>query len=149
MYAFGIILLELLTGRRAIDESASGEKVHLGIWLQDVHEVISAIDQGIDHSEEKVHQTVISVSDFALKCIDFDMDKRPEMLDALSVLGKVFDELDTPAHESTTETNEGSTTETFYDCRVSDAIVEIVEEWEPKEVGTSRVITKNTQSSSM
>ncbi|KAK1432977.1 hypothetical protein QVD17_09880 [Tagetes erecta] len=135
VYAFGIILLELLTGRRAIDESVSRHKIHLGLWLQDPQEVIP-VDTKIDQSDEKVRQSVIAVSDLAVQCINLDLDNRPEMQDVVHVLSKILDTLETAPHGDQSTT--ASTTDFFYDCPASD---EITEEWEPEEAGTSRLIT--------
>ncbi|KAK1432975.1 hypothetical protein QVD17_09878 [Tagetes erecta] len=113
----------------AIEESVSRHKVHLGLWLQVAQEVIP-VDIKIDQSDEKVHQTVIAVSDLAVKCINLDMDKRPEMQDVVNGLSKILDTLDTAPHGDQSTT--ARTTEFFYDCPTSD---EIIEEWELEEAG--------------
>ncbi|CAK9204830.1 unnamed protein product, partial [Sphagnum troendelagicum] len=86
VYSFGILLLEIISGRKAILQNATSN-VYLVEWAWSLHKtnmLISLVDQ-------KLHNTIVEseiqrVINVALLCVQVETTKRPIMSEVLSML---------------------------------------------------------------
>jgi serine/threonine protein kinase len=90
VYAFGVVLLELLTGRRAIDLSQQGtQEQNLIVGIHQVVGDRKRLRRVVDRDMAKGSYTVESVSMFAglaARCVCFDGAARPSMPDCVKEL---------------------------------------------------------------
>ncbi|XP_024373025.1 receptor-like serine/threonine-protein kinase At1g78530 isoform X1 [Physcomitrium patens] len=93
-YSYGVILLELLSGRRAVDESLANEYANLAGWVRELHIAGKAkeiVDQNLRDTVPSVDLDL--VLEVACHCVSLDPEERPhmskvvEMLELLSVSG--------------------------------------------------------------
>ncbi|KAL3527430.1 hypothetical protein ACH5RR_012086 [Cinchona calisaya] len=103
VFSFGVILMELITGRKALDESQTEESVHLVTWFRRVHlnkdMFRKAIDPTIDLNEETL-ASINTVAELAGHCCAREPYQRPEMGHAVNVLSSLV-ELWRPSGQST------------------------------------------------
>ncbi|GKC88379.1 receptor protein kinase TMK1-like protein [Tanacetum coccineum] len=94
VFSFGVILMELITGRRALDETQQEDSVHLVPWFRRMHinkeTFRKAIDQTIDvdHDEEAL-ASVSTVAELAGHCCAREPHQRPDMSHAVNVLSSL------------------------------------------------------------
>ncbi|OIV94132.1 hypothetical protein TanjilG_31557 [Lupinus angustifolius] len=95
VYSFGVILMEMITGRRALDESRSEENFHLVTWFcrmllnKDSFRMI--IDPTIDIDDEETLASISTVADLAGHCCSREPYQRPDMSHAVSVLSPLVE----------------------------------------------------------
>jgi serine/threonine protein kinase len=86
VYSFGVLLLEIISGRKAILESAT-DKVYLVKWAWLLHKenmLMNLVDQKINDTLVEIEvQRVINV---ALLCVQIESTKRPSMSQVLAML---------------------------------------------------------------
>ncbi|CAN6445530.1 unnamed protein product [Victoria cruziana] len=86
VYSFGVLLLELLTGKRPTDETFIEEGTKLVTWVKAVRETKReeyAMDDGLACSPmEEVKQAF----DIALRCLEPDPSQRPAMSEVVKLL---------------------------------------------------------------
>ncbi|XP_077241159.1 receptor protein kinase TMK1-like [Tasmannia lanceolata] len=94
VFSFGVILMELVTGRRALDESQPEESVHLVTWFRRMQinkeTFQKAIDPTMDITEETLN-SINKVSELAGHCCGREPHQRPEMGHAVNVLSSLVD----------------------------------------------------------
>uniref|UniRef100_A0ACD5ZZU1 Uncharacterized protein n=1 Tax=Avena sativa TaxID=4498 RepID=A0ACD5ZZU1_AVESA len=94
VFSFGVILMELVTGRRALDETQPEDSMHLVTWFrrmqlnQDTFR--KAIDMTIDLDEE-TFASVSTVAQLAGHCCAREPQQRPDMGHAVNVLSTLSD----------------------------------------------------------
>ncbi|KAK1423628.1 hypothetical protein QVD17_18934 [Tagetes erecta] len=92
VFSFGVILMELITGRRALDESQQEESVHLVQWFRRKHvnkdTFRKAIDPSLDLDEEAL-SSVSTVAELAGHCCASEPHQRPDMGHAVNVLSSL------------------------------------------------------------
>ncbi|KAK9074906.1 hypothetical protein SSX86_003225 [Deinandra increscens subsp. villosa] len=92
VFSFGVILMELITGRRALDETQPEESVHLVPWFRRMHinkdTFRKAIDPTLDLDEEAL-ASVSTVSELAGHCCAREPHQRPDMNHAVNVLSSL------------------------------------------------------------
>uniref|UniRef100_J3MX22 non-specific serine/threonine protein kinase n=1 Tax=Oryza brachyantha TaxID=4533 RepID=J3MX22_ORYBR len=89
VYAFGVVLLELLTGRRAIDLSQGPQEQNLIVRMQQVAGDRKRLRKVVDREMAKGSYTAESVSMFAglaARCVCFESAGRPSMADCVKEL---------------------------------------------------------------
>lgn len=91
VFSFGVVLMELITGRRALDETQAEENVHLVTWFQRMMHVNkdnlrSAVDPTIDAGDDDTYKTICTVAELAGYCTSREPSSRPDMSYAVSVL---------------------------------------------------------------
>lgn len=103
VFSFGVILMELITGRKALDESQPEESMHLVTWFRRMHlnkdTFRKAIDPAIDLNEE-ILASISTVAELAGHCCAREPYQRPDMGHAVNVLSSLV-ELWKPSESST------------------------------------------------
>lgn len=92
VFSFGVILMELITGRKALDESQPEESVHLVTWFRRMQlnkdTFRKAIDPTIDLDEETL-ASITTVAELAGHCCAREPYQRPDMGHAVNVLSSL------------------------------------------------------------
>lgn len=93
VYSFGVILMEIITGRRALDESQHEEEsVHLVPWFRRMHinkdTFRKAIDPTIDLDDEAL-AGISTIAELAGHCCAREPHQRPDMSHAVNVLSSL------------------------------------------------------------
>ncbi|KAK4264047.1 hypothetical protein QN277_029388 [Acacia crassicarpa] len=91
VYSFGVILMELITGRRVLDDSLPEEDFHLVTWfrrrMQNNDESLrKVIDASIDADDEETMSSIWTVSALAGHCCANEPHQRPDMGHVVNVL---------------------------------------------------------------
>ncbi|KAM5558113.1 receptor protein kinase TMK1 [Rosa sericea] len=102
VFSFGVILMELITGRKALDESQPEESMHLVTWFRRIFinkdSFRKAIDPTIDLDEGTL-ASVSTVAELAGHCSAREPYQRPDMSHAVNVLSSLV-ELWKPSDQS-------------------------------------------------
>ena len=92
VFSFGVVLMELITGRKALDESQPEESVHLVTWFRRIQlnkeSFFKYIDPTIDLDEETMASVAI-VGELAGHCCAREPNQRPDMGHAVNVLSSM------------------------------------------------------------
>lgn len=95
VFAFGVVLMEMITGRKSLDESLPEEKSHLVTWFRRVllnqEKVRDALDPTLNPDEE-TFESICKVAELAGHCTAREPYQRPDMSHAVSVLSHLLDE---------------------------------------------------------
>ena len=99
--------MEIITGRKALDENMPDEKCHLVTWFRRVlinkENIGKAIDQTLDPDEE-TYESICKVAELAGHCTAREPFQRPDMGHAVNVLGPLVEQW----KPSSNEDEEGS-----------------------------------------
>ncbi|XWS22951.1 hypothetical protein CRYUN_Cryun29cG0079800 [Craigia yunnanensis] len=92
VFSFGVILMELITGRKALDETQPEESVHLVTWFRRMYvnkdTFRKAIDETIQLDEETL-ASISTVSELAGHCCAREPYQRPDMSHVVNVLSSL------------------------------------------------------------
>ncbi|GAB4844053.1 Receptor-like kinase tmk4 [Ancistrocladus abbreviatus] len=95
VYAFGVILMELITGRKALDETMPEERSHLVTWFRRIlinkDNIRKAIDDVLDPDQE-TYESICKVAELAGHCTAREPHQRPDMGHAVNVLGPLVEQ---------------------------------------------------------
>ncbi|XP_074284725.1 receptor protein kinase TMK1-like [Silene latifolia] len=95
IFSFGVILMELITGRKALDETQPEESMHLVTWFKRMHlnkeTFRKAIDPTIDLDEETL-ASVSTVAELAGHCCAREPYQRPDMGHIVNVLSSLVEQ---------------------------------------------------------
>lgn len=92
MFSFGVILMELISGRRALDETQPEESMHLVSWFRRMHMNKETFRKAIDETIQLDEETLASVStvtELAGHCCAREPYQRPDMSHAVNVLSSL------------------------------------------------------------
>lgn len=88
IYSFGVVLLELLSGRRALDEDRCSAEETLVDWakpfLRDKRKILRIMDTRLEGQYLKKGAQAIAA--LALQCLHIDPKNRPNMPEVLATL---------------------------------------------------------------
>ncbi|BAD45065.1 putative receptor serine/threonine kinase PR5K [Oryza sativa Japonica Group] len=88
VYSFGIVVMEIISGRKNVDTSRSEQSIHLITLLQEKvksDQLVDLIDK--DNNDMQVHeQEVIEMMKFAMWCLQIDCKRRPQMSEVVKAL---------------------------------------------------------------
>ncbi|CAN6580230.1 unnamed protein product [Malus baccata var. baccata] len=108
VYAFGVVLMELISGRKAVDNTMPDEPSHLVSWFRRVlvnkEDIPKAIDQTLDPDEETM-ESIYKVAELTGHCTAHEPYQRPDMGHAVNTLGPLVEHWKPTTHE---EKNSGS-----------------------------------------
>ncbi|MCO5600140.1 hypothetical protein L7F22_054248, partial [Adiantum nelumboides] len=89
VFSFGVVLMELITGRRALDETQPEDSVHLAAWFRRMSagsdDFLNAIDPVLEVTEETL-KSIKAVAELAGHCTAREAWNRPDMGHAVNVL---------------------------------------------------------------
>ncbi|KAK7247042.1 hypothetical protein RIF29_41918 [Crotalaria pallida] len=143
VYAFGVVLMELITGRKALDDNMPDERAHLVSWFRRVlinkENIPKAIDQILNPDEETM-ESIYKVAELAGHCTAREPYQRPDMGHAVNVLVPLVEQWKPTSHEE----------EDGYGIDLHTSLPQAVQRWQANE-GTSTVFNdmslSQTQSS--
>ncbi|KAG5531020.1 hypothetical protein RHGRI_025841 [Rhododendron griersonianum] len=102
LYAFGVVLMEIVTGRKALDETVPDERSHLVTWFRRVlinkESIRKAIDQTLEPDDE-TFDSICKVAELAGHCTAREPFQRPDMGHAVNVLGPLVEQWKPSSHE--------------------------------------------------
>ncbi|KAG6741071.1 hypothetical protein POTOM_056555 [Populus tomentosa] len=102
VYAFGVILMEIMTGRKALDDTVPDERAHLVTWFRRVlvnkDNLPKAIDQTLNPDEE-TFVSIFKVAELAGHCTAREPHQRPDMGHAVNILGPLVEQWKPTNHE--------------------------------------------------
>ena len=94
VFSFGVILMELITGRKALDERQPEESLHLVTWFRRMYlnkdTFRKAIDPSIDLNEETL-ASISTVAELAGHCCAREPYQRPDMGHTVNVLSSLVE----------------------------------------------------------
>ncbi|KAF7034816.1 hypothetical protein CFC21_045782 [Triticum aestivum] len=88
IYSFGVVVMEIISGRKNLDTSRSEESIHLITLLEEKVKSDRLVDL-IDNSSNDMQahkQDVIQMMMLAMWCLQIDCKKRPKMSEVVKVL---------------------------------------------------------------
>ncbi|KAJ9540950.1 hypothetical protein OSB04_027456 [Centaurea solstitialis] len=140
VFSFGVILMELITGRKALDESQPEETMHLVTWFRRIHlnkdTFRKSIDQTLDVTEENL-ASISKAAELAGHCCAREPYQRPDMSHAVNVLSSLV-EMWRPSNESS---------EDIYGIDLDLSLPQALKKWQAFE-GGSQSHTMDASSSS-
>ncbi|KAL3517847.1 hypothetical protein ACH5RR_020436 [Cinchona calisaya] len=95
VFAFGVILMELITGQRALDDAQPEERAHLVTWFRRVIINKDNIRCSLDPSlkpDEETFKSICKVAELAAHCTTRDPHQRPIMGHAVNVLSPLVEQ---------------------------------------------------------
>lgn len=95
VFSFGVVLMELITGRKALDETQPEESMHLVTWfrrmLMSREGFRKAIDPVLDVTDD-TFQNICTVAELAGHCTSREPFQRPDMGHAVNVLSPLVEQ---------------------------------------------------------
>ncbi|GJM96406.1 hypothetical protein PR202_ga13237 [Eleusine coracana subsp. coracana] len=94
VFSFGVILMELITGRRALDETQPEDSMHLVTWFRRMQLNKDTFRKAIDpviELDEETFASVSTVAELAGHCCAREPNQRPDMGHAVNVLSTLSD----------------------------------------------------------
>lgn len=94
VYSFGVILMELITGRKALDESQPEERLHLVTWFRRMYLSKDTFQKTIDPTielDEETRASISTVAELAGHCTAREPYQRPDMGHAVNVLSSLVE----------------------------------------------------------
>ncbi|MCD9643244.1 hypothetical protein HAX54_030542 [Datura stramonium] len=95
VFAFGVMLMEMLTGRKALDENLPEDKSHLVAWFRKMvvnkEKILDVLDPTLDPDEE-TYQSICKVAELAGHCTAREPSQRPDMGHAVNVLAPLVEQ---------------------------------------------------------
>lgn len=94
VYSFGVILMELITGRKVLDESQPEERTHLVPWFRRVLINKDNIDKVVDPTldpDEETFSSILRVAELAGHSTAREPHQRPEMGHGVNVLSPLVE----------------------------------------------------------
>ncbi|CAM6088870.1 unnamed protein product [Calypogeia fissa] len=92
VFSFGVVLLEIVSGRKVIDPGLPSERQFLQAWARHLKENGKLLDL-LDPAVRKTanNEEVMRVINLAFLCLDFYPEKRPTMSEAVTMLQGIVD----------------------------------------------------------
>lgn len=95
VYAFGVVLMEIITGRKALDETVPDERSHLVTWFRRVLIIKDNLRKSIDSildPDDETYESICKVAELAGHCTAREPFQRPDMGHAVNVLGPLVEQ---------------------------------------------------------
>lgn len=98
MYSFGVVLLEILTGRQALDHNRPAKEEKLVEWarpyLTSKRKVLQIVDTRLD--TQYLPEEAVRLASIAVQCLSFEPKSRPTMEQVVRALQQLQDNLGKP-----------------------------------------------------
>eukprot|EP00250_Pteridium_aquilinum_P021114 c25029_g1_i2 orf=368-910(-) len=95
VFSFGVVLMELLTGRKALDEKEPEESMHLVTWfrrqLANKGSIFNSVDSVLQVTDD-ISQSILIVAELAGHCTAREPYNRPDMSHAVNMLGPLVEQ---------------------------------------------------------
>lgn len=134
VFSYGVVLMELLTGLMALDESRSEESRYLAEWFWRIksskEKLMAAVDPALSDDED-TFGTIFIIAELAGHCSAREPNHRPDMSHAVNVLSPLVEKWKPVNHES----------ESFSDVDYSQTLPQMLKIWQDSE---SRVTSHNS-----
>ncbi|KAL6582181.1 Receptor-like kinase tmk4 [Orobanche minor] len=131
VYAFGVVLMEIVTGRKALDETLPDERSHLVTWLRRIlinkDNLRKSVDQILDPDDD-TYESICKVAELAGHCTAREPFQRPDMGHAVNVLGPLVEQWKPSRPEE----------EDAYSIDLQMSLPQALQRWQANE-GTSRM----------
>nr|XP_023923589.1 receptor-like kinase TMK4 [Quercus suber] len=102
VYAFGVVLMQLITGRKAVDDTLPDENPHLVTWfckiLNNKERIPMAIDQTI-YPDEETMESIYRVAELAGHCTTHRPYQRPNMAHVVNILSPLVKQWKPTCHK--------------------------------------------------
>ncbi|TKY56674.1 Receptor protein kinase TMK1 [Spatholobus suberectus] len=138
VFSFGVILMELITGRKALDETQPEDSMHLVTWFRRMSinkdSFRKAIDPAIELNEETL-ASIHTVAELAGHCSAREPYQRPDMGHAVNVLSSLV-ELWKPSDQNS---------EDIYGIDLDMSLPQALEKWQAYE-GRSQMDSSSSSS---
>eukprot|EP00253_Pinus_taeda_P023653 PITA_23653 len=106
VYSYGVVLLEVLTGKQAIDPSLR-EGMHLVDWVRETLEKkkdsVEVLDPRLQGRTDQQIQEMLQALGVALLCVNPNPEERPTMKDVAALLKEIKHEFDQDSADSKVE----------------------------------------------
>lgn len=95
VFSFGVILMELITGRKALDETQPEESMHLVTWFRRMQlssakdSLRQMVDPTLSPLDEETLASVATVAELAGHCCAREPHQRPDMGHAVNVISSL------------------------------------------------------------
>ncbi|KAK2971419.1 hypothetical protein RJ640_025369 [Escallonia rubra] len=102
VFAFGVVLMEIITGRKALDETLPDDKSHLVAWFRRVVINRDSIRNSLDPSlnpDEETFESIYKVTELAGHCTAREPYQRPDMGHAVNVLSPLVEQWKPASHD--------------------------------------------------
>ena len=107
VYSFGVVLMEMIAGRKVLDNSLPEEDFHLVMWfrrmMQDGDSFRKVIDPIINVDNEATMSSIRTASKLACYCCASDPHQRPHMGYVVNILSTLVQAAWKPIMESSSE----------------------------------------------
>lgn len=124
--------MEIITGRKALDETMPDERSHLVTWFRRVlinkDNIRKAIDSTLEHDDDETYESICRVSELAGHCTAREPHQRPDMGHAVNVLSPLVEQWKPSTHEE----------EESYGIDLHMSLPQALQRWQADE-GTSRM----------
>lgn len=94
VFSFGVILMELITGKKAIDATLPEDMVHLIPWFRRMHTNKDTFRTAIDETfgvDEETLASVSKVAELADHCCTGEPSQRPDMNHVVNILSSLVE----------------------------------------------------------
>ncbi|KZV28216.1 hypothetical protein F511_20882 [Dorcoceras hygrometricum] len=95
VYAFGVVLMEIITGRKVLDERMPDDRSHLVTWFRRVlinkDNLRNSMDPTLDPDDE-TYESICKVAELAGHCTAREPYQRPDMGHAVNILGPLVEQ---------------------------------------------------------
>ncbi|XP_030949321.1 receptor-like kinase TMK4 [Quercus lobata] len=102
VYAFGVVLMQLITGRKAVDDTLPDDNPHLVTWfcriLNNKESIAKAIDQTINPDEETM-ESIYRVAELAGHCTTPKPYQRPDIGYVVNILSPLIGQWKPTCHK--------------------------------------------------
>ncbi|KAA8543550.1 hypothetical protein F0562_021704 [Nyssa sinensis] len=95
VFSFGVIVMEMITGKKALDDTLPEEKSHLVTWFRKVLNSKDSIRNSLDPSlnpDEETFESICKVAELAGYCTARESFQRPDMGHAVNVLSPLVEQ---------------------------------------------------------
>ncbi|OWM84233.1 receptor-like kinase TMK4 [Punica granatum] len=144
IFAFGVILMELITGRKALDDTVSDERSHLVSWFRRIlinkEDLSKVIDEALDLDEETL-QSITKVAELSGHCTAREPQQRPDMGHVVNILSPLIEQWRPESRYELEEDGLGMS-----DISLNMSLPQVLQRWQSE--GTSTMYSNGTTTTS-